>query len=48
MMLYQNGSTAAVKGDIKAGDQVITDGQLRLLPDTLVHIVKSDAGKVTK
>ncbi|MGV8998224.1 MAG: efflux RND transporter periplasmic adaptor subunit [Parvibaculaceae bacterium] len=47
-MLYQNGSTAAVKGEITAGDRVITDGQLRLLPGTLVHVVKNDAEKTAE
>ncbi|MES1991671.1 MAG: efflux RND transporter periplasmic adaptor subunit [Pseudomonadota bacterium] len=44
-MLYQNGNTAAIKGNIKAGDRVITDGQLRLLPGALVHVVTNDTEK---
>lgn len=45
VVLYQNIEVAAIKGEIKAGDRVITDGQLRLLPDALVHIVEHGEGK---
>ena len=31
-VLYDDGTQAAVKGDVKAGDHVITEGQLRVLP----------------
>src|SRR6185312_15818731 len=31
-VLFDAGATMAIEGDVKQGDQVITDGQLRVLP----------------
>ena len=39
-VLYDDGSHAAVRGKIKAGDTVITVGQLRVRPGALVSIVR--------
>lgn len=39
-ILYDDGSEVAVQGDIGPGDSVITDGQLRVLPDKPVNVVK--------
>jgi multidrug efflux system membrane fusion protein len=38
-LLYQNDTTAALSGDVKPGDQVITDGQLRVSPGNPVKVV---------
>jgi multidrug efflux system membrane fusion protein len=38
-VLYDAGATMAIKGEVKAGDKVITDGQIRVMPGKKVHIV---------
>jgi multidrug efflux system membrane fusion protein len=43
-LLYDDGNEAAVKGNVKPGDKVVTDGQLRLVQGTKVSIRKSLAG----
>jgi multidrug efflux system membrane fusion protein len=42
-VLYDDGVHAAISGKVKAGDRVVTDGQLRLVPDVEVTISKSHA-----
>jgi multidrug efflux system membrane fusion protein len=37
-LLFDDGVNDAVSGDLKKGDQVVTDGQLRLLPGSKVQI----------
>lgn len=44
-VLFDAGSTMAVAGEIKAGDQVVTDGQLRVLPGKPVEVKKSGSVK---
>jgi multidrug efflux system membrane fusion protein len=39
-LLHEDGDLAAVTGDIDAGERVVTDGQLRLLPGASVKIVE--------
>jgi multidrug efflux system membrane fusion protein len=36
---FDNGSTIAISGDVRPGDRVITDGQLRVIPGKPVNIV---------
>ena len=43
-VLYDGGGEAAIKGDVRPGDTVITDGQLRVLPGNPVSIVKPASG----
>ena len=43
-VLYDGGSEVAIQGDVKPGDTVITDGQLRVLPGKPVDIVPSRSG----
>lgn len=43
-LLHEDGDLAAVKGEINAGERVVTDGQLRLLPGTSVKIVERADG----
>ena len=43
-VLYDSGGDVAVQGDVHPGDSVITDGQLRVLPDKPVAIVKPGTG----
>ncbi|MGN6147977.1 MAG: efflux RND transporter periplasmic adaptor subunit [Rhizomicrobium sp.] len=38
-VLYDNGKTAAVQGKLKAGQQVVTDGQLRVIPGKPVTVM---------
>jgi membrane fusion protein, multidrug efflux system len=42
--LYDDGTTTAVKGNIKPGDKVVTEGQIRLVQGTKVAIKKAPAG----
>ena len=42
--LYDDGSETAVKGNIKPGDKVVTEGQIRLVQGTKVAIRKAPAG----
>ncbi|MDO8288343.1 MAG: efflux RND transporter periplasmic adaptor subunit [Parvibaculum sp.] len=44
-LAYQNNEIAAIKEGLNAGERVVTDGQLRLLPNTLVKIVEDDKGQ---
>jgi multidrug efflux system membrane fusion protein len=46
-LLHQDGDVAAIKGGVAEGEQVVTDGQLRLLPGTKVKIVTGDEGAPT-
>lgn len=39
-VLYDDGVHAAISGKVKAGDRVVTEGQLRLVPDIEVTIAK--------
>ncbi|HEX7775868.1 MAG TPA: efflux RND transporter periplasmic adaptor subunit [Parvibaculum sp.] len=38
-LLYQDDTTAALNGGVKAGDRIITDGQLRVSPGNPVKVV---------
>jgi membrane fusion protein, multidrug efflux system len=38
-VLFDAGATMALSGQIKAGDKVITDGQIRVIPDKPVQVV---------
>jgi multidrug efflux system membrane fusion protein len=42
--LYDDGDQTAIKGDVKPGDKVVTEGQLRLVQGTAVSIKKSLPG----
>jgi len=44
-VLYDDGAEAAISGAVKAGERVVTEGQLRLEPDIEVSIAKAH-GKV--
>jgi multidrug efflux system membrane fusion protein len=46
-VLYDGGGEVAIKGDVRPGDAVITDGQLRVLPGSPVSIVKPASGAKT-
>ena len=39
-VLHDDGETAAIEGNVKVGDQVVTDGQLRVIPGKPVQISK--------
>jgi multidrug efflux system membrane fusion protein len=39
-VLHDDGTTAAIEGALKAGDKVVTDGQLRVIPGKPVQISK--------
>jgi membrane fusion protein, multidrug efflux system len=41
VVLYQDEHIAALKSGVRAGEQVVTDGQLRLTPGAAVSIVKA-------
>ena len=41
VVLYQDEHIAALKSSVRAGEQVVTDGQLRLTPGAAVSIVKA-------
>ena len=43
-VLYDDGAGDAIEGNVRPGDSVITDGQLRVLPDKSVAIVKLATG----
>ena len=43
-LLYDDGVHAAIAGKVNAGDRVVTEGQLRLVPDIEVTISKPHAG----
>jgi multidrug efflux system membrane fusion protein len=42
-VLFDDGKAVAVNGEIKAGDQVITEGQLRVLPGAGVNVLQAKA-----
>jgi multidrug efflux pump subunit AcrA (membrane-fusion protein) len=42
-VLYDDGTHAAISGKVKAGDRVVTEGQLRLVPDIEVTIANRHA-----
>lgn len=44
-LLHQDNDVAAIKNGLNAGERVVTDGQLRLLPGALVKIVADDKGQ---
>lgn len=46
-VLYDDGTQAAISGKVKAGDRVVTEGQLRLVPDIEVTIARQH-GKIAK
>jgi multidrug efflux system membrane fusion protein len=43
-VLYDGGSEVAIQSDVKPGDIVITDGQLRVLPGKPVNVLSSRSG----
>ena len=43
-VLYDDGKMSAVSGNIRAGDRVITDGQLRVVPDKAVTVLSRRSG----
>jgi multidrug efflux system membrane fusion protein len=43
-VLYDDGKMDAVSGDVRAGDRVITDGQLRVVPDKAVTVLNARGG----
>ncbi|MBV9989751.1 MAG: efflux RND transporter periplasmic adaptor subunit [Alphaproteobacteria bacterium] len=43
-VLFDAGATMAIEGDVKAGDMVVTDGQLRVLPGKPVSIAGDNGG----
>ena len=43
-VLYDGGSEVAIQSDVKPGDIVITDGQLRVLPGKPVDVLPSRSG----
>jgi multidrug efflux system membrane fusion protein len=43
-ILYDGGAEVAVQGDVKPGDAIITDGQLRVLPGKPVNVLSSATG----
>jgi membrane fusion protein, multidrug efflux system len=47
-VIYDDGTDMAVKGQIKPGDKVITDGQLRVLPGKPVKITQPVPGTGTR
>jgi multidrug efflux system membrane fusion protein len=46
-VLYDDGAGVAIEGNVRPGDSVITDGQLRVLPDKPVAIMKPRTGSKT-
>jgi len=44
-VLYDDGVHAAISGKVKAGDRVVTEGQLRLTPDIEVAVAKGGKPK---
>lgn len=46
-VLYDDGIHAAISGKVKAGDRVVTEGQLRLVPGMKVTIAKQRAKGAT-
>lgn len=44
-VLYDDGQMDAVSGDVSAGDRVITDGQLRVIPDKTVTVLSGSGAK---
>ncbi|WP_025823659.1 efflux RND transporter periplasmic adaptor subunit [Shewanella marina] len=42
-VLERNGNNALVSGDIKAGEKIVTSGQISLSNNSKVHIVENDA-----
>jgi multidrug efflux system membrane fusion protein len=46
--LYDDGTETAVKGDVRPGDKVVTEGQLRLVPGVKVIVKKTPAGPSTQ
>jgi len=47
-VLFDSGATSAVSGRLRPGEQVITDGQLRVAPGKPVSVVKARTGAGTK
>jgi multidrug efflux system membrane fusion protein len=43
-ILYDGGTEVALQGNVKPGDSVITDGQLRVLPGKPVSVLSPLAG----
>ena len=44
-VLYDDGTMDAVSGDVRSGDRVITDGQLRVVPDKTVAVPNEGGAK---
>lgn len=43
-VLNDDGTVDAIEGDVKPGDQVVVEGQLRIVPGSKVQICKGRAG----
>ena len=43
-VLYDGGSEVAIQSDVRPGDIVVTDGQLRVLPDKPVNVLSVQSG----
>ncbi len=44
-VLNDDGVNDAIQGDVKPGDKVVTDGQLRVTPGQAVRVMKDRGGK---
>ena len=44
-VLFDDGTDDAISGPVKAGEQVIVDGQLRVIPGAKVSVTGTKAGK---
>lgn len=47
-VLFDDGDFAAVSGDLKAGDQVITEGQLRVVPGGPVNVLAGPVAQAAR
>ena len=43
-VMFDDGTNVAIRGDVRGGDQVIVDGQLRVIPGAKVTVSKAQAG----
>ena len=44
-VLFDDGTLAAITGNVEAGDRVVTNGQLRVLPNGKVRIAGARGGR---
>jgi multidrug efflux pump subunit AcrA (membrane-fusion protein) len=44
-VLYDDGASAAIEGDVRPGDRVIVDGQLRVVPGAGVYVDNPQRGQ---